>query len=148
VTRPTTQRLLLGLGLGLFTLLVIGIPTDLIPKPIFQRQIPAEWWNWPVALASAVLVAVLVALPKPSSCRPVTRVGIFGSALAYFAVGCPTCNHIVVLAVGASGALNWFAPIQPFMALIGLGVLAVAIGHRLWILRRAHLDAAPMASAG
>lgn len=143
MTRPTLTRLLLGLGLGVFTLLVIAIPTALIANPIFARQIPAEWWNWPVAIASAVLVAVLVALPKPASCRPVTRVGILGSALAYFAVGCPTCNHIVVLAIGASGALNWFAPIQPFMAVIGLGVLAVAIGYRLWLLRRAHLASLP-----
>jgi hypothetical protein len=142
MTNDPVKRVLAGLALGLFTLLAIGIPTDLIPNPIFARQIPAEWWNWPIAIASAVLVAVLVALPKPASCRPVTRVGIIGSAFAYFAVGCPTCNHIVVLAIGATGALAWFAPIQPILAAVGVGILAVAIGHRLWLLRRARLDAA------
>jgi len=116
--------------------LVVAVPTDLIPTPLFQRMTPVEWWNWPVAIASAVLVAVLVALPKPTSCRPPTRAGIVGGALAYLAVGCPTCNHLVVLAIGASGALQWFAPLQPILALAGSVVLLAAIVHRLRLLRR------------
>lgn len=129
-------RILFGIAVGLFTLLVVAVPTDLIPTPLFQRMTPAEWWNWPVAIASAVLVAILVALPKPTSCRPATRAGVVGGALAYFAVGCPTCNHLVVLAIGASGALQWFAPLQPILALAGIVVLLVAILHRLRLLRQ------------
>jgi hypothetical protein len=32
-----------------------------------------------------------------------------------FAVGCPICNKPVV-AIGVRGALNYFAPVQPFLA--------------------------------
>ena len=39
-----------------------------------------------------------------------------GSMLSLFAVGCPICNKLVVMAVGVSGALNWFAPLQPLLA--------------------------------
>jgi len=85
---------------------------------------------------AALLVAILVALPKPTTCRPATRAGVVGGALAYFAVGCPTCNHLVVLAIGASGALQWFAPLQPILALAGIVVLLAAIIHRLRLLRR------------
>jgi|694.fasta_scaffold146528_3 hypothetical protein len=131
------RRVAVGVGVAVFTLLVIGIPTDLIPNPIFIRKIDAPAWAWPVAIATAVLAGLLIALPRPTSCRPATRTGIIGGGIAYFAVGCPTCNHLVMLALGATGALAWFAPIQPYLALIGLGILAVAIGHRLWLLRSA-----------
>ena len=85
---------------------------------------------------------MLIALPRPTSCRPATRTGIFGGALTYLAVGCPTCNHLVVLALGTTGALAWFAPIQPFLALIGLAILGGAILHRVWLLREASITTA------
>ena len=133
---PGVERILLGIAAGLFALLVVALPTDLIPNPIFQRMIPAEWWSWPVAILSAVLVMILVSLPKPAACRPPTRAGIVGGGLAYLAVGCPTCNHLVVLAIGSSGALQWFAPLQPILAMAGIAVLALAIAHRLRLLHR------------
>ncbi len=136
------RRLALAVGVGVFTLLVIAIPTDLISNPIFGRQIEATVWAWPVALLTAVLAGVLIALPRPTSCRPATRTGIFGGALTYLAVGCPTCNHLVVLALGTTGALAWFAPIQPFLALIGLAILGGAILHRVWLLREASITTA------
>ena len=138
----SARRLAMAVGVGVFTLLVIAIPTDLISNPIFGRQIEATVWAWPVALLTAVLAGVLIALPRPTSCRPATRTGIFGGALTYLAVGCPTCNHLVVLALGTTGALAWFAPIQPFLALIGLAILGGAILHRVWLLREASITTA------
>ena len=130
------RRVGIAVGVALFTLLVIAIPTDLIPNPLFGRQVEATAWAWPVASLTAILAGILIALPRPSSCRPATRTGIIGGGLAYLAVGCPTCNHLVVLALGATGALTWFAPIQPYLALIALAVLVGAIAHRVWLLRR------------
>ena len=138
----SASRLALAVGVGSFTLVVIAIPTDLIHNPIFGRQIEATVWAWPVALLTAVLAGVLIALPRPTSCRPATRTGIFGGALTYLAVGCPTCNHLVVLALGTTGALAWFAPIQPFLALIGLAILGGAILHRVWLLRESRISTA------
>ena len=133
----TSRRLGVAALVAAFTLLALTIPTDLIPNPVFGRQVAPTAWAWPVAIATAFLAGVLVALPRPSSCRPATRTGIAGAGLAYLAVGCPTCNHLVVLALGTTGALAWFAPVQPYLAAIGLGVLAVAIAHRLVLLHRA-----------
>ena len=135
------NRLLAGATIGAFTLLAIALPTDLIPNPVFTRQVAAPGWAWPVAIASALLVAILIALPKPNSCRPPTRGGVLGGALTYLAVGCPTCNQIVMLAVGTTGALAWFAPLQPVLAALGIVVLAAAITHRAVLLRRAALPA-------
>ena len=130
------RRVGIAVGVALFTLLAITIPTDLIPTPLFTRQVEPTAWAWPVAIITAVLAGVLIALPRPTSCRPATRTGIVGSGLAYLAVGCPTCNHIVMLALGTTGALTWFAPVQPYLALIAHAILLGAIGHREWLLRR------------
>lgn len=47
-----------------------------------------------------------------------------GGLLSYFAIGCPVCNKLVVLALGSSGAISWFAPLQPLLAVASVGLLA------------------------
>jgi hypothetical protein len=37
---------------------------------------------------------------------------------SYLAVGCPVCNKLVVFLIGTSGALTFFAPLQLY---IGIG---------------------------
>jgi len=59
------------------------------------------------------------------------RFGGLGGLLAFFAVGCPICNKVVVIALGTSGALTWFAPVQPYLGVVALGLLAWALRVRL-----------------
>lgn len=59
------------------------------------------------------------------------EIGGVGGLLSFLAVGCPTCNKLVVLAVGTSGALDWFAPAQPLPALVSIGLLGLAVRVRL-----------------
>ena len=56
-----------------------------------------------------------------------------GGLATFFAVGCPVCNKLVLLALGTSGALNMFAPIQP---IIGVGSLVILAATVRWSLRR------------
>lgn len=51
--------------------------------------------------------------------------------LAWFAVGCPVCNNLALLALGYSGALTWFAPAQPFLAALALVLSVIAVLSRL-----------------
>jgi hypothetical protein len=67
--------------------------------------------------------------------------GGVGGLLAYFAVGCPVCNKLVVLALGATGALEFFAPLQPALAVLGVVVLGVALRARLRAARSCPLPA-------
>jgi hypothetical protein len=54
--------------------------------------------------------------------------------LSFLAAGCPVCNQLVVLAVGTSGALNYyFRPLQPLPGLASLILLGVASLARLRI---------------
>ena len=57
--------------------------------------------------------------------------GIAGSMLAWFAVGCPVCNKLALLALGYSGAITWFAPVQPFLALAAMVLTGAALVWRL-----------------
>ncbi|GAC55684.1 MULTISPECIES: hypothetical protein [Gordonia] len=115
---------------------VIALATALIPNPVFVRSIGPEWWNAPVLVLSAVLGGLLVAsyVRSPGTAtdadRP-GRLGMAGGFLTWFAVGCPVCNKLVVLTLGSSGAMTWFAPMQPVMAVAAVGLSAVALTERL-----------------
>ncbi|HSK24864.1 MAG TPA: hypothetical protein VK906_16890 [Egicoccus sp.] len=115
--------------------LLIGLPTVMIPNPVFSRMTPVLWWNWPIWLATSVLSGLLLATyvrdgETVVDDRPTRRGGV-GGLLAYFAVGCPVCNKLVVVALGTSGAMSWFAPLQPILAVAALVLLVVALRGRL-----------------
>ena len=133
------RRLAIGGVAAIATALVVGIPTGIIQTPWYQRMTPVLWWNYPVWASSALLTGALVAtyVRDPALPVPATQGGktFLGSVLSLFAVGCPVCNKLVVMAIGVSGALNWFAPIQPLLAIGSLGLLVYA----LWARRRAAL---------
>lgn len=116
-------------------LLLLGVPAVLIPNQIFAREIEPTWWSYPVWIATAILSGLLLATytrPNPdSSNSPGNRRSIGGGLLAWFAIGCPVCNKIVLLALGTSGAMTWFAPLQPLLAVVGLALLIVALRSRL-----------------
>jgi hypothetical protein len=116
--------------------LLLGLPTSLVPNPVFGRILPPEWWNYPVFAASAVLGGLILATylkPRDSAVprEPRSRLGMAGGVLSFLAVGCPVCNKLVLLALGTSGALTIWAPLQPVLALVSLVLLAVAAVRRL-----------------
>lgn len=148
---------------------LIGVPTVLIPNPVFGREIPVVAWNYPVWIVTSVLAGMLAAtyvrahpamaalaptagdavadvggagtgepteqtVPADPPEAPVdapSRFALVGGVLAWFAVGCPVCNKIALLALGYSGALTWFAPMQPYLAAAALLMTAGALVFRL-----------------
>ncbi|MFF0745611.1 hypothetical protein ACFYVL_34960 [Streptomyces sp. NPDC004111] len=116
--------------------LLLGLPTSLVPNPVFGRVLPPEWWNYPVLAASSVLGGLILATylaPRDRTAprEPRGRLGVAGGVLSFLAVGCPVCNKLVLLALGTSGALTLWAPLQPVLALVSLVLLAVAAVRRL-----------------
>lgn len=122
------------------TALAVGVPTVVIPNPWFARMVPVQWWNYPVLAVTAVLGGLLLATYVAVS--PATRVrsepgrskspaGVIGGLLSAFAVGCPVCNKLVLLAVGTSGAMNYWAPVQPLVGIASIALLGWALQRRL-----------------
>ncbi len=66
-----------------------------------------------------------------------------GSVAAFVAIGCPLCNKIALLLLGASGALTVFAPLQPIIGAASLVLLAVTLWWRLRILATGGACAVP-----
>ncbi|MFG3253699.1 hypothetical protein [Streptomyces sp. NPDC048172] len=129
-------------GAAVFTALAVGLPTAVIPNPLFTRSVATPWWGYPVLAVTAALAGVLLATYVRTGRRQEavrgeairgdgSRLGTVGGLLGFFAVGCPVCNKLVLLALGTSGALNVWQPVQPLLAVASLALLAVAVVRRL-----------------
>jgi hypothetical protein len=127
-----TRQWLTALGGAVVVALAVGLPTDVIPNPIFGRPVDVTWWSYPSLIITSILGGLLLGT-YVSDQQLVTRerTGIAGGLLGFFAIGCPVCNKLVVIALGTSGALDWFAPTQPLLALVSMALLAVALRQRL-----------------
>lgn len=131
------RRWLVAAATTVLYALLVAVPTALLDTPLFWREVPPTWWSWPALVASSALAGVLtasyVAAGGPVSDaedRP-RRGGLVGGVLTYFAVGCPVCNKLVLLALGSAGAMTWFEPVQPVLQVVALAVLLWALRVRL-----------------
>lgn len=131
----SSRRWLTALVAGLGVAALVALPTAVIPNPIFGRAIEVTWWSYPVVITSGILGGLLIATyvrePGAEEIDKAAKVGTVGGLLAFFAVGCPVCNKLVLLALGTTGAMTWFAPVQPFLALASVLVMAWALRLRL-----------------
>lgn len=125
-----------GVG-AVATVLLIALGTAMIPNPVIVRSVPPTWWSWPALVVTGVLSGLLLATyvrqadVEDLDERSSEKKGYAGALFTWFAVGCPVCNKIALLLLGASGAMKWFAPVQPFLGLIGIVLLGVALVTRL-----------------
>lgn len=130
-TWSATQWGIAFLGV-LTTFLLLGLPTDVVDNPVFGRAIDETPWSMPVLVLTSVLSGLLIGtyVGSPDTRRS-TRTGSLGGLLAYFAIGCPVCNKVVLIALGTTGAMNFFAPAQPYLAVAGIVLLGWALVRRL-----------------
>ena len=116
-TQWSGRRIIFAVGAAIVTALAIGLPTDVIPNPVFGRPVPVTWWSYPTLVVTAVLGGLLAAtyVREPVDSEPVdevgdeldtpSRVGGIGGLLSFFAVGCPVCNKLIIVAI-MLGACN------------------------------------------
>jgi ABC-type sugar transport system permease subunit len=115
--------------------LVISIPTAVLENSFFGRDIAVTAWSIPVIVITSILSGLLFASYVKNDSANVEdtslKIGTAGAFFSFLAVGCPVCNKIALIALGYSGAMNYFAPVQPFLALAGIAILAYALIMRL-----------------
>lgn len=126
---------------GLAIAVLVALPTAVIPNPVFGRAVAVTWWSYPVVLITGLLGGLLVATyvrvgdpigaAADEELDRASTFGMAGTLVTFFAVGCPVCNKLVLIALGASGAVTWFAPFQPVLAVASLGLMAAALRIRL-----------------
>jgi hypothetical protein len=122
--------------------LLLGIPTRLIPTPLFSRVVPTNPQDYAIWIVSALLLGPLLSLmtlyPMPSQKAPPgtrsmagTGRAFGGALLSFFSVGCPVCNKVVVL----RGAMTIFNPLRPFLGLASIVLLGVTLFLRVRVVR-------------
>lgn len=111
----------------------VGILAGVIANPWFHRVVDVDVWNVLALILPATLFGLLAGtylVPWPRTCRIGGRAGS-GGALSFLAVSCPVCNKLVVFAIGVSGALDYFRPLQPLLGAASVFLLGIALWARL-----------------
>jgi hypothetical protein len=133
--RWTAKRWWFALATAVSTYLLIALPTALIENPIFGREVPPTWWASGALVVSSILAglvaATYVAGPDTTPRKREGRLGWAGGLVTFFAVGCPVCNKLVLVALGYTGAIQYFAPIQPYLAIGAIALLGWAFVARV-----------------
>ena len=123
-----------AIPITLVAALVIGIPADLIPTPLFGRPVPIRWFDYVVWAVTALLIGLILAIkvvvPAEEDEAQKMR-AVWGGFASFLAVGCPVCNQMVVALIGVSGAASWWAGIQPFVGVAAVLLLLFALRKRL-----------------
>ena len=131
----SAKRWIVAISVGLLTFFVIAIPTAVVQNPVFGREIGVTSWSVTVIVVSSILTGLLTATYVKNEFSDENprqlKIGGAGALLSYFAVGCPVCNKLALVALGYSGAIQYFAPIQPYLAFAGIALLMYSLRMRL-----------------
>ncbi len=98
---------------------------------------PVTWWDYPVWAVSAVLLGLIAAtyvrVPGLADEQAPDRTGraLIVTMMSTFAVGCPICNKLVVAVIGVGGSLTYWAPLQPVLGVLSIGLLITGLVVRL-----------------
>lgn len=136
---PQTTRALVapkplafGLVATLMSALMQAIPTAVIPNPVFVRMTPVRVQDYVFLAASSALIGLVFStfgVPKAAVSCQSRAVG--GGLLSTLAIGCPICNHVVVALIGITGALTYWAPLQPVVGAAAIVILVWTLHKRM-----------------
>ena len=122
----------LGLAATIVSAVVQAIPTAVIPNPFFARMTPVRPQDYVFLTASSVLIGLIFSTfglrNGTVSCQ---NRAFGGGLLSTLAIGCPICNHMVVALIGISGALSYWAPLQPVVGATAVVILLWTLHKRL-----------------
>lgn len=142
VVAPFTWRgYALGVAAAALAIVVVGVPTAVIPNGFFTRMTPTRPQDYVFLALTALLVGVIAATYAAPRSGSAPAAGseegrlTAGGLLSFLAVGCPICNKLVVLALGVGGALRYFAPVQPLLGIASLALLGATAWARLRAVR-------------
>ena len=129
------KRWIVAVSVASLTYFLIALPTAVVSNPIFDREVAVTDWSVNVIIVTAILTGLLTATYVKNGFSDENpkqlKIGSVGALFSLFAVGCPVCNKLALIALGYSGAIQYFAPVQPYLALLGIGLLMFSLRTRL-----------------
>lgn len=109
-------------------LVATGVPTRILPNLFFARMTDVRTQDYVIWMISGVLVGLIAGTYVVAAAHKHERRTIAaGGVLTYFAVGCPVCNKLVLFALGASGAMTFFAPLQLYIGILSVVLLTATL---------------------
>jgi len=104
-------------------LAIIGLGTAIYENPFFVRMTPVRAQDYVIWILSSVLIGLIAGSYFVASSTSGDGKTLWGGLLSFLAVGCPTCNKLVVLMLGTTGALTFFAPLQLYIGIASVLLL-------------------------
>jgi hypothetical protein len=104
-------------------LAAIGLTTAIFENWFFVRMTPVRVQDYVIWILSSVLIGLIVGSYFVGSSTSGEGKFVSGGMLSVVAVGCPTCNKLVVLLLGSTGALTFFAPLQLYIGIASVLLL-------------------------
>lgn len=101
----------------------IGLTTAIFENWFFVRMTPVRAQDYVIWILSSVLIGLIVGSYFVASSTIGDGKILSGGLLSVLAVGCPTCNKLVVLLLGTTGALTFFAPLQLYIGIASVLLL-------------------------
>jgi len=104
-------------------LALIGLTTAIFENWFFIRMTPVRSQDYVIWVVSSVLIGLIIGSYFADRSTGGEGKVASGGVLSVLAVGCPICNKPVVLLLGTSGALTFFAPLQLYIGVASVLLL-------------------------
>ena len=127
LTRGVVLR---GVAFGAGVFFLFGIISGLVPNPLYVRMVPRTPTDYAFLVLTSVLAAAYViqrsTLPEcdGDACAYAGAVG------GFLAVGCPTCNALLLALFSSSALMTYFDPLRPLFGVLAVGLLGSVIVRR------------------
>ena len=107
-------------GIGL---VAIGLPTAIYENPFFVRMTRVRAQDYIIWILSSALMGLIAGSYFVANSTTGDGKMLSGGLLSVVAVDYPTCNKLVVLLLGTTGALTFFAPLQLYIGIASVVLL-------------------------
>ncbi|MBI2906772.1 MAG: hypothetical protein HYX92_03835 [Chloroflexi bacterium] len=132
----TLRSWLIAAAASTVALVLIGIASAIIDNPFFVRTTVVRTQDYVILALTGLLTGLIAGTFTLSAKADASGRAISGGLLSFLAVGCPVCNKLVLLLLGFSGAVTFFAPLQLYIGIASLALLAWALHLRVQAINR------------
>lgn len=128
------HKIIGGLLLSVFFIVLLGTPTALIPNPLihYVRMTPITWLDYFFLFTTGILVSanIIIFLEKKAK----KEGAIFGGGfLGFLAFACPICNIILVSLLGSAFILTFIEPLRPIFGVASIIILVATLHFQMKI---------------
>ena len=115
------KRLAKSVTAAVGSFVLFGVVTDLIPTPLYIRQVPRTELDYLFLVLTAAFLGLYVFQRTPDR-RSDDGTATTGAVVGFLAFGCPICNAFLLALFSSSALMTYLDPLRPV-----LGVLSVAL---------------------